>query len=380
MHNDTPVLTTLSPGGSNGGFSFSRVTPNVAYHVDWSTGTKTKLMQETLTGTNPVVISNRVEIFDFNRCPGLPGVNAGASATGQGGFSALSVSSDDRFYGTGLNFPPSISGQGGAHWVVVWDRTAQQCATWYTGEVQNAENPDNGNIWGWCDVSGTHDCSHSGSYALPMALNTQCAQPGFGIHGVQMAHNGQYINASGMCNSTVTTNSSTKWHIGFNEVRTCRGVTVPGDDDYYNCGGHGTAGYSTMYYSNQTVTVRPMSDISAWTTIHNNLNLNFHGSAQWVGAAADTNPWLVSTLEDVPGVSCTDQPWCFELIAIRHDGIISRFAPNYHVLINSNDLGPISVMTPDGYCMIFSSTWNNTLGTDADEKPRKDIFSICNLQ
>jgi hypothetical protein len=68
-------------------------------------------------------------------------------------------------------------------------------------------------------------------------------------------------------------------------------------------------------------------------------------------------------------------------MAIRLDGVIVRFGPNFHQWTGAaNDLGPILAADQDGYCMVFESSWNGTRGTDSNGNLRKDLFSLCNLQ
>lgn len=359
MQINNPVLSAFSPGGTSGGFSFSRVTRNIAYHILGNSGTGTVLNQETLTGTTTPSISNTTAIFDYKNCPGVPNV-----AT-TGGNGQLNVSSDDETYVTSLNFS-SISGQDHAHWVLSWKRSTNQCASYYTGDVLSTENPANGNIWAYC----TGNCSQSGTNPAPLALNTTCAQPGYGIHNTQATHDGLYAEPSGMCNNTV--NSQTFWRIGANDLFTC-------NNSLYQCGGHTSATYSGTFEATAQANWRSLASPTTFTNFFAVNLLDWHGSANWTGALADTNPWMVSTTEDTVLQICTSSPYCYETMAIRQDGVVARFMPNYFVF-TTGSLGPISDMTPDGYCMVVATNWNNSLGTDSSGNPRNDLFAVCNLQ
>jgi hypothetical protein len=364
MQNDSTTMAVTLSGGSGGGFTMSRVTPATAYKLDAHTGTtRTQLYQENLSGTSTVTITRSL-LFDYNHCPGLEG-----TLTTQSGNGNVGVSDDDRYYATTLNFPPAINGQDGAHWVVVWDRQNSSCATWYTGVVGNSEQPDTrGNVWSWC--SG--NCSRHGSNPAPLALNTTCESSvtGFGMHGNQIVHNGLYIDIIGKCNGI--SSSFSFWQIGTNNIQTCN----PSLND---CGGHEADGYSTVRTMSTNYAIRPVNNLSNKTilNVNNPVGSDYHGSVNWRGIAADTNPEMMTTLPPF-GAPCSTA-YCAELLAVRLDGKISRFAPTFHISQAANEIGPIAVMTPDGYCMIFNSNWNTTLGLEGTT-PRNDLFAICNLQ
>lgn len=367
MQLDSGLTPSLSGGAGGGGFSMARDVPAQAYKLSAKTGdgTKTGLYQENLTYSGGVTGVTRTKIFDYNNCPGVDG-----TLTTQGGNGNVGVSDDGRYYVTSLNFPPAINGQDGAHWVLAWDRTTNSCSTWYTGIVQNAENPANGNIWSFC----TGNCSQHGSNPAPLALNSVCNPTlGFGVHGNQIVHNGLYVDISGKCNNT--SGSFTFWQIGTNHLETCN-IALS------NCGGHEANGYSTTRMIGLTYAIHQAGNLASYTTVnpHNPVGMDFHGSTNWQGTNADIYPELLESQQDVAGVSCATQPYCFELDAVRLDNVILRFGPSYHIMIPAGDLGPIAVMTQSGKCMIFESDWNNTRGLDGSGNPRKDIIAQCNLQ
>ena len=385
MQRDSDMNTTsLSGGTGNGGFTFSRVTPARAYKVDGAPHLSgaTKLYQEDLTGTTRVAVT-RTELFNFNRCPGVPG----GSYSTQRGNGNLNVSADENIFSTSLNIQISTgvptTGQDYAHWVLAWNRSTNQCTTYYTGQVSNVENPKNGNIWKWCGADVSHpagqDCSQSGTNVGPDYLNTTCAQPGYGIHNTQGVHNGQYVEISGRCSPSARANNQS-WQLGTDNVQTC-------NDDLYNCGGHPADGYTSIRQTTDKndvgMNIRSVSDLSSWTTFHTAPPVDFHGGTNWIGPASDVNPWLASTQSSAVGGSCAGGYLCFELVAFRLDGTIVRFAPNYYVWpagASGGGLGPIPAMTQDGYCISFESTWNGTRGTKTNGNYRTDLFAICNLQ
>ena len=373
MQRDTVTMPTSPSGGTGAGFSFSRGVAARAYKVapsgkqapgDPATGTI--LYQEALSGTTTITIT-RTKLFDYNNCPGVDG-----TLTTQGGNGNLNVDYQDRFYSTSLNWPPAINGQDGAHWVLVWDRATNSCATYYTGVVQNTENPANGNVWTWC----TGNCSQHGSNPAPLALNTLCDPNGYGVHNTAAGSDGTRVGISGKCGGPTTSDNSTQWLYGTNTLQTC-------DLTHFNCGGHGTSGFSYGWSANNNIAHRPLFDLTTWTVIRPLLaaGTDQHGGDNWIGPAADVNPWLASAHSNVVANPCGAVPYCGELLAIKLDGNVVRFGPNFHQWTGAaNDLGPIMSMTQDGYCIVFESTWNHTRGTDAGGVFHKDLFSICNLQ
>jgi len=365
MQMDSDMSKTSPSGGTQGGFTFSRVTGGRAYKVSPKDGTHSALYQEDLSGTSTITVT-RTLLFDYNNCPGVDG-----TLTTQGGNGNLNVDYLDRFYSTSLNFPPATNGQDGAHWVFVWDRTTNSCATYYTGVVQNTENPANGNIWSWC----TGNCSRHGSNPAPLALNTQCDPLGYGVHNTIGITNGLYMNISGKCINGAA-GGTTVWRYGQNELRSCH-------QTLNNCGGHGANGFSTFWQVNNNISHRSVTDLTTWDVIHAlpPNGIDQHGGTQWIGAANDRNPWLTSSHPNTLSNSCSTNPYCYELMAIRLDGVIVRFGPNFHQWTGAaNDLGPILAADQDGYCMVFESSWNGTRGTDSNGNLRKDLFSLCNLQ
>jgi hypothetical protein len=368
MHVNNPVIPPGSSVHSGGGVSASRVTNAVFYHVQPpdlpSNGTA--LIQDTVSGTSTISISSTT-IFDFAQCPGVP---VHASVGGNGG---LTVSSDDTIYTTNLNLS-SVPGQGSAHWLLSWNRTTNACTSYYTGQVSTTENPASGNVWAAC----VGNCNQAGSNPAPLGLSTACPQPGFGMHGSQMAKNGLYV-------STATTDTCVQgqdpiivWQIGTLNFQYCDAIT-------YDCQGHNSIAYSTWNLQGYYFTRRSVTDISHYTDVAKNYLPAFccdqHGATNWIGSASDVNPWMLSTTLDTATDTCTTYAYCYELIALRLDGVFVRFAPNYYTFTAvAGQLGPVATMTQDGYCMIVGSNWNETLGNDGAGQPRVDLFSICNLQ
>jgi hypothetical protein len=374
MQRDSTSLTTSPSGGTGAGFAFSRDTAATAYKIapvgkqaqgDPATGTI--LYQEALSGTTIVTVT-RTRLFDFNNCPGVNG-----TLSTQGGNGNLNVNYNSQRYSTSLNFPPAINGQDGAHWVLVWDRPTNSCATYYTGVVQNVENPANGNIWAFC----TGNCSQHGSNPAPLTLSTLCDPAGYGVHDTAAWSIGLYVGISGKCSGPTTSSNSTTWTSGTTTLQTC-------NTQLYECGGHGTSGYAMGWSANNNFLHRPANDVTTWTFIRPLLGsaIDQHGGDNWIGPAADVNPWLASTERSDIKIPCGGADvYCEELVAIKLDGNVVRFGPTFHQWTGAlNDLGPIMSMTQDGYCIVFESSWNHTRGLDAAGNFRKDLFSICNLQ
>lgn len=371
LQRDSPLVKSPS-GGTGAGFAFSRSITATAYKIappgkqapgDPATGTI--LYQENLSGTTTVTVT-RTKLFDFNNSPGVNG-----TLTTQGGNGNLNVNYNDQRYSTSLNFPPAANGQDGAHWVLGWDRPTNSGTTYYTGVVQNTENPANGNIWTWC----TGPCSQHGSNPAPLALNTTCGVGGYGVHDTAAHSIGLYVGISGKCAGPTTSNNSTMWTLGENVLRNC-------NQDLLQCGGHGTSGYAYGWSALNNFLHRPANDLTTWAVIRPLLGatIDQHGGDNWFGPAADVNPWLASTGRSDVSIPCGAVAYCNELVAIKLDGTVARLGPNFHIWTGAgNDLGPIMSMTQDGYCILFESTWNGTRGTDPSGFLHKDLFSLCNI-
>jgi len=364
---NNPVLSDSVAFGQ-GGFSFSTTTPNIAYHIP---GTGTKLYRTILSGTT-IVSHTDLMIFDFANCPGMPSpFNVTSSGT-------LTVSADGMVFGTSFS---NAGGQGTANWVLVARDNGGgsfSCATYYTGDRTTYRFT--GNIWTYC----TGNCSQGGSNPPASFDNTTCAQPGFGIHAARMYRDGLYMNSSGMCNGVV--NSQETWQIGTNNLQWC-------NPTLYNCGGHGARGYNHNF--NSVLIKRPNDNVANWARIFSNIGLDFHESYLWTSVSSnpsgDTSPVIgthstAAGLTTCGGSSTTPtQPYCFEIVAFRQDGVAVRFTPEF----NSGMADPnsqfetayaIGVASQDGYCAMWTSDWERTIGTDKSGQPRGDVFAICNLQ
>jgi hypothetical protein len=362
---DSPMADSTLGGSSSGGFSFSRVTAARAYKVNGRDSLKTGLYQLDLAYTGGAVVVTATKIFDYSNCPGMDGTLIATAGAGN-----LNVDSADNVFSTSLNF--LAGGQDHAHWILAWRKSDGACTTFYSGTVQNTENPANGNIWTWC----VGNCSQHGSNPAPIALNTTCDMTGaFGVHDTQGFHSGNYIDISGRCDPTKSANE-TSWQFGTNQITTCNNAL-------FNCGGHGTDGYHKMRGNNNGWTIRDESDFTTFTTYAagNPLGMDHHGSTNWIGPAADSNPSVWETQPTTAAASCTvAQPYACELVAFRLDATIARFSPTFHILDPAGDLGPILSLDQDGKCIVYQSNWNQTLGTDSTGAIRRDLFSVCNLQ
>jgi len=353
---NNPVLTAHV--GTNG-FSFSRVTRNISYHTQG-----TQLFQDTLTGTqssgtNAIAVSSTL-LFDFANCPGMPSPFVETAA------SILTVANNDAVFS---NVFSNAGGQNTSNWEVAY-KPGVGCSTYYTGDLTTYGFT--GNVWAYC--SG--NCSQGGSNPPPIGAATTCAQPGFGVHGSQLLHDGNATIMSGPCNGVI--NSLNIWQIATTTVSTCNGSSAD------PCGGHDSAGYSDFWSDESPKeTIRPYANLANTTTVFSfpsPQNWEMHGSWLW-NDTSNSSPKIASS---ALCLSNSAGPFCNEVFAIRTNNTSARFSPTFNTGTAPTSLfrtqQAIGAMSLDGYCFLWSSDWNKTIGTDSSGNHRGDAFAICNLQ
>lgn len=358
INNPNISASAKVPGTS--GVAASRVTNNVFFHVDSTTGSKVRLMRDVVSGTNPVTVVSTL-FFDFATCPGFP-----ANFIGTWG-SALHTSLGDTVFSSEAS---NVGGQNTGYWAMAY-KPGTGCTTYFTGPLTAAAigyGPPAGNVWAFC--SGA--CQQGGAnQAAPLGTETTCsATTGFGLHGGQMYRDGLAMNMSGTCNGV--TNSMTVWDIGTLNVRTC-------SQSVNNCGGHDSAGYNhLMTTSSGSWLLRSKSDLTTPTvffTSPQSTNWLDHGSWHW-NDTTDDKPRL-----DSIAACATNVVYCNEIFAIKMNGTTPRFTANFNVpstYFRAQD--GISAASQDGYCIQWATTGNDKFGIDNAGKPRAEILAVCNLQ
>ncbi len=370
---NNPVLGASAHISSSGGFGFSRVTGNVAYSLS-NTGSKLKLMQNTLSGTSTVTnVQTNLNNFDFATCPGMPANFVSTT----GGIMGIALNDSAFSILTG-----NSGAQGTAYWMLVY-KPGQGCATYFSGPLTLAGvgyGPPAGNIWAFC--SGA--CQQGGAnQAAPLGTETTCnSATGFGIHDAQLYRDGNAVIISGPCNGTVNSlttwvNTSTTAGQAAGSVVTCSGAGG------LNCGGHDSAGYNHFF-----TTSSGANGIKAYTAFP----AAYGATVNWLNENPFTNwedhgSWLWNdTTDDKPRIEAiaacvTNIHYCNEVFAVKKDGTTPRFTASFNVnstYFRAQDA--IGVASQDGYCFQWSTTGNDLFGTDSAGKKRAEILAVCNLQ
>ena len=438
---DSPMADSTLGGSSGGGFTFSRVTPALAYKISGKNGDglKTNLYKLSLAYSGGIITVTSLKIFNYNNCPGMDGTLLATAGAGN-----LNVDSADSIFSTSLNFLPG--GQDHAHWVLAWRKSDGACTTYYTGQPQNIITPvtptsasSSGGVEtiggsGFTFLAGDVICvqgmtpstlnvcgqvqtANSTTVTLPNAATATGTVMGtFGKTESQWSG-----NIWGWCIGNCSQHGSNPAPLALNTTCDTTGlygihdtqgfhdgayIDISGKCDptvannftawqlganhvttcnstIFDCGGHNTVGYHKTRMNNVNWTIRDESDYTTFTTYATGsvLGMDHHGSTNWSGAAADVNPTVWETQPTSSALSCTvAQPYACELVAFRLNDTIARFSPTYHILDPAGDLGPILSLDQDGHCIVFQSNWNQTLGTDSTGGIRRDLFSVCELQ
>jgi hypothetical protein len=204
----------------------------------------------------------------------------------------------------------------------------------------------------------------------------------FGVHNARMSKSGDFVSITGGNAGPVL------WEIGTLNTTLCS-QRAP-----YNCGGHHALGYSHMVNPSgrsdpMDLLVRPLNNPTSTKLLVTNLpalSKWFDKHLSWNNADPDdTAPVCFSTYRHdsptTPGAPLpVDRPWDNEIMCVAVDGkasIVWRFAHTYSTATNGFWSTPRGNVSPDGRFYIFTSDWQNELGTDANGHGyRTDVFVV----
>jgi hypothetical protein len=298
--------------------------PFVITAFRFSTGQTTPLLDVTTCGTQPAL-------------GGDPKVSSGD----------ITTSSDDN------RIEISAGGRQAAKrpFVIVYDKTLG--CRWYntqTGEVGGQWGPT-----GFVNIPDRFSVNHS-----------------------RISGNGQYIRIG------VARAGFYIWDVTSLNVQPCL-VKTKG----LNCSGYGAVGYDSYINAPGAIDElnsyrRPLGDLTNLTPLINPLPLPHYLGMEknfaWGNGRADTNaPICGSTYSEV-GDTQIRQPYDDEIICIETDilgSTVWRFAhdrvawnPEYYWT------QPYANISLDGRFFIFTSGWNNQVGTTKDGDPRTDVWIV----
>jgi hypothetical protein len=329
-----PGKALVVPLRAGGSFSFTD--PDLMYGTNdnnvleitsyrFSTGTLTPLIDTTTCGIEPPLV------------PG-PGVRSGDDVTPSLDDSRLSISEGGAAFGDHM-------------FVVVYDK-ALGCR-WY-----NTQTGQIGGRWGPSGAASTVD-----SYLIGHAT---------------LSRSGKYvrINANGL--------GFYVWDVATLQVEHCSIHSV------LHCGGYTANGFNSIvqarsYENPMDIVKRSFSDVSEVTPLvwplapaHDSELLTKHFTWNNVDVN-DSAPVCASTYDEIDKDDIT-VPYEAEIICIETDGVAStiwRFAHNrahwYPQYFNTQPLGSIS---RDGHFFLFTSSWDEQLGTESNGTPRSDVWIV----
>jgi hypothetical protein len=317
------------------GASFSFTDPDLMYGTNgknileitsyrFSTGKLSPIIDTTKCGMQPPLV------------PG-PQVRSGDDVTPSLDDNRLSLSEGGSAFGYHM-------------FVVVYDKTLG--CRWY--------NTQTGQIGGQWGESGP--ASISDSYLLAHAT---------------LSKSGNYvrINANGLGFFVWNVATLEVQHCSIHSTLRCDGYTANGYDSFVQSRG---------YLNPMDIVKRPFSDVSqveplVWplAPAHNFVQSK-HFSWENVDAK-DSAPVCASTYDEIDKDDIT-VPYEGEIFCIETDGLAStiwRFAHNrahwYPAYFNTQPLGSIS---RDGRFFMFTSSWDEQLGTEANGTPRSDVWIV----
>jgi len=333
LPNATPGKALLLPIRPGPTFAFTG--PDLIY----GTTNRTPL---TITGYR-FSTNSTAPVIDTRTCGVQPPLGTGRSVLSD---DDVSLSLDDSRVSISEGGP-----EGGKHmFVVVYDRVLG--CRWYNTQTQQI-----GGAWGASGFASTTDrylirhayLSRSGQYVRILT-------DGFGW----------YI-----------------WDLATLNVNTCK----PGSK--LDCQGYGVAGYNSIVngpgvLNDLQLVKRPLSNLSQITSLYYPLpspsNWGQEEHFTWSNVDVnDSHPVCLSTYS-YDGDTTIDQPFAGEILCVETDELAStiwRFAHNRAVwnsaYFQTQPLGSVSL---DGKFYLFTSTWDNQLGTGVDGTPLSDVFIL----
>lgn len=173
------------------------------------------------------------------------------------------------------------------------------------------------------------------------------------------------------------------WDVATLNVSSC----VEGVDT--NCGGYGITGYNTFVngpdqLDDMQMVKRPLSDLNQVTSLFYPLPVPGYFDQEhhltWSNVDVNDSVPACGSTYNYEGDTEITEPFAGEIFCIETDGLAStvwRFAHNRAVwqwqYFQSQPLGSVS---RDGGFLIFTSTWDATLGLGSDGTPRSDVFIV----
>jgi hypothetical protein len=223
--------------------------------------------------------------------------------------------------------------------------------------------------------------------------NTQTGQIGgqWGISGVAtittpylidhayLSHSGKYVLILG----GVGGDGWYVWNLSTLTVSNCSLRTNNPDE----CAGYRAVGYNRLVNGpaitgDMQTAIRPFSDISKISELVVPTLYDWGQAQQYTWSNVDVHdrkPVCGST-HSYDGDTTIDQPYAGEIFCIETDGLAStvwRFAHNRATYVppfyNTQPLGSVS---RDGHFLLFTSDWDLQLGTEANGRPRSDVFIV----
>ncbi len=172
------------------------------------------------------------------------------------------------------------------------------------------------------------------------------------------------------------------WQVDTLNVTPCSGI------DWPYCGGYGAGGFSHIVNTPgvddaMNVWIRPFGNLSGPVALIAPLPTPPHWDLtqrwSWVNANSDDSVPLCGTTYYYTHEQI-DQVWDREIICIETDGAASTVWRFAHHRASANDAYfstmPLGNVSQDGRFFLFSSDWENQLGTSADGTPRSDVWIV----
>jgi hypothetical protein len=333
-------LSNASPGQALhvplwAGGSFSFIDPDLMYGTNstsplkissyrFSTGVLSTVVDTTACGAQPPIIPGPKTLSDADVTPSLDD-------------NRISISEGGPSFGADM-------------YVIVYDKKLG--CRWY--------NTQTGQIGGQWGPSG--NATVAGSYFIRHAY---------------LSRSGNYVHI------LVDGSGWYEWDLATLNVEHC---PLLSDLD---CGGYSALGYDSLVNSPGTIDAmnivkRPLSDIAQVSQLVLPLPVVPHWGQEkhftWSNVDAhDSVPVCLSGYSDKDGGNIT-HPFEGEIFCIETDGAAStvwRFAHNratwYPKYFNTQPLGSIS---RDGRFFLFTSAWDEQVGTESDGTPRSDVWMV----
>jgi hypothetical protein len=324
------LLLPLNPGPS-----FSLTDPDLMYGTTaadpltitsyrFSTGELTSVIDTTTCGVQPALGSGSQVVSDDDVTPSLNDQR-------------LSISEGGPQFGEDM-------------FVIVYDKTLG--CRWY-----NTQTGAIGGQWG-----------PSGSAPAGMS---------YLVRHAYLSRSGNYVR--------ILTDGST-WYIW--DVATLTISSCVEDVDT-NCGGYGVTGYNTYVngpnqLDDMQMVKRSMNNLNLVTSLFYPLPVPGYFDQEhhltWSNVDVNDSVPACGSTYDYEGDTDIDEPFAGEIFCIETDGLAStvwRFAHNRAVWQSPYfQTQPLGSVSSNGKFLLFTSTWDATLGLGTDGTPRSDVIIV----